>query len=139
MKQLFQDVSNGNSTVFEVPVPRCKPGHVLVRSACSLISAGTERSLIEFGKAGYLDKARQQPDKVKMVLDKVRTDGLLTTMEAVRSKLAEPMSVGYSNVGVVVEVGRGVEEFEVGDRVLSNGNHAEVVCVPENLCAKIPD
>ena len=138
MKHLFQDVSSGETLVSEVPVPRCKAGHVLIRTICSLISAGTERSLVEFGKAGYLEKARQQPDKVKMVLDKVRTDGLMTTVEAVRSKLGEPMPMGYSNVGVVVEVGRGVEDFQVGDRVLSNGNHAEFVCVPRNLCARIP-
>jgi len=95
--------------------------------------------LVEFGKAGLFDKARQQPDKVRMVLDKVRTDGLATTFEAVQSKLDQPLALGYCNVGVVAEVGGGVEGFAVGDRVVSNGKHAEVVCVPKNLCARIPE
>ncbi len=95
--------------------------------------------LVEFGKANLLDKARQQPDKVRMVLDKIKTDGLVPTLEAVQSKLDQPLPMGYSNAGVVLEVGAGVEGFRVGDRIVSNGPHAEVVCVPKNLCAKIPD
>ena len=104
-----------------------------------MVSAGTERMLVDFGKANWIDKARQQPDKVRMVLDKVRTDGLVTTIEAVQSKLDQPLALGYCNVGTVSEIGRGVEGFAIGDRVVSNGKHAEVVCVPKNLCAKIPD
>ena len=95
--------------------------------------------LVNFGRASYLDKARQQPDKVKMVLEKVGTDGLMTTIEAVQSKLAQPLPLGYCNVGVVAEVGSGVEGFKPGDRVVSNGPHADVVKVPKNLCARIPD
>ena len=95
--------------------------------------------LVGFGKASYLEKARQQPEKVKMVLEKVATDGLLTTIEAVQSKLAQPLPLGYSNVGVVAELGAGVEGFKVGDRVVSNSPHADVVKVPRNLCARIPD
>jgi predicted dehydrogenase/threonine dehydrogenase-like Zn-dependent dehydrogenase len=139
MKQVFQDISGGATLVTEVPLPRCGPGQILIRSTRSLISAGTERSLVDFGRAGYLEKARQQPDKVKMVLDKVRTDGLAATVSAVKSKLAQPMAMGYSNVGVVVEVGKGVVDLKPGDRVLSNGSHAEYVCVPRNLCARIPE
>jgi threonine dehydrogenase-like Zn-dependent dehydrogenase len=139
MKQIFQDVATGESLVREVPAPRCGPGHLLVRTSASLISAGTERSLVEFGKAGYLEKARQQPDKVKMVLDKIRADGFLTAYDAVRSKLSEPIAMGYSNVGRVVEMGEGVDGFQVGDRVLSNGSHAEVVRVPRNLAVKVPE
>lgn len=139
MKQVFQDVSNGQSRVIDVPRPRCKPGHLVVRSSLSLISAGTERMLVDFGRAGYIDKARQQPEKVRMVIDKVRTDGLLTTIEAVRAKLDQPLPMGYSNVGGVIEVGDRVNGFAVGDRVVSNGHHAELVCVPTNLCARIPD
>jgi len=105
----------------------------------SLISAGTERMLVGFGKASYLDKARQQPEKVKMVLEKVATDGLMTTIEAVQSKLAQPLPLGYCNVGVVAELGAGVDGFKVGDRVATNGPHADVVKVPKNLCARIPD
>ncbi|GAA6133767.1 bi-domain-containing oxidoreductase [Oceaniserpentilla sp. 4NH20-0058] len=93
---------------------------------------------MDFGKASFLDKARQQPEKVKMVLEKIQTDGLLTTIEAVQSKLRQPLLLGYCNVGVVSALGPGVEDFAVGDRVLSNGPHADVVRVPKNLCAKIP-
>lgn len=95
--------------------------------------------LVEFGKAGWLNKARQQPDKVKMVLDKIRTDGLMPTVEAVFNKLDQPLPLGYCNAGVVLETGAGVSGINVGDRVVSNGNHAEVVSVPSNLCAPVPD
>ena len=95
--------------------------------------------LVDFGKAGLIDKARQQPDKVRMVLDKIRTDGLAPTLAAVRNKLDQPLPMGYCNVGVVVEVGAGVTGFEIGDRVASNGKHAEMVAVPVNLCARLPE
>ena len=95
--------------------------------------------LVGFGKASYIEKARQQPEKVKMVLEKIKTDGLMTTLEAVQSKLGLPLPLGYCNVGVVAEVGSGVDGFKVGDRVVSNGRHADVVKVPKNLCARIPD
>jgi predicted dehydrogenase/threonine dehydrogenase-like Zn-dependent dehydrogenase len=94
--------------------------------------------LVEFGKASWIDKARQQPDKVQQVLEKARTDGLLTTLDAVRSKLDQPLPLGYCNVGTVVAVGAGVSGFQVGDRVASNGPHAELVAVPQHLCAPIP-
>jgi len=139
MKKLFQDISNGNTIIEELPRPQCKQGHVLIRTSKSLISAGTERMLVDFGKANYIDKARQQPEKVKMVLDKVKTDGLLTTIDAVKSKLDQPLPMGYSNVGIVEEVADGITEFKIGDRVLSNGSHSEMVCVPKNLVAHIPD
>lgn len=139
MKQVLQDLGKGTSILADVPRPRCKAGHILIQTRGSLISVGTERMLVDFGRANILDKARQQPDKVKDVLQKVKTDGLAPTIEAVRSKLAEPLPMGYSNVGTVLEIGSGVSGFKVGDRVVSNGPHAEVVCVPKNLCAKIPD
>src|SRR5690554_5683869 len=94
--------------------------------------------LVDFGRASFLNKARQQPEKVKMVLEKVRTDGLFTTIDAVRSKLGQPLPLGYCNVGIVESVGKDVTGFKKGDRVLSNGPHADVVRVPKNLCAKIP-
>ena len=122
----------------DVPAPMVRAGHVLIASSSSLVSAGTERMLLEFGKANLLDKARQQPDKVRMVLDKVRTDGIGPTIRSVKAKLDQPLPLGYSNVGTVIEVGNGVSGFSVGDRVVSNGHHAEVVCVPANLCARIP-
>ncbi len=139
MKQLLQSLSNGATEIVNIPYPQVKPKHLLIQSCASLVSAGTERMLVEFGQANLLEKARQQPDKVKMVLDKIKTDGLLPTLDAVQSKLDQPLSMGYSNAGVVLEVGEGVAGFAVGDRIISNGCHAEVVCVPQNLCAKIPD
>jgi len=139
MKQILQDMAKGGTTVAEAPVPQCSKGYLLISTAISLISAGTERMLVGFGKASLLDKARQQPEKVKMVLEKVQTDGLLTTYDAVKSKLAQPLPLGYCNVGRVHEVGAGVEGFKVGDRVVSNGPHADMVKVPKNLCAVIPE
>lgn len=139
MKQILQDMANGGTTVTEAPVPQCSSGHLLISTTTTLISAGTERMLVGFGRASLIDKARQQPEKVKMVLEKVQTDGLLTTYDAVKSKLAQPLALGYCNVGIVHEVGTGVDGFQVGDRVVSNGPHADMVKVPKNLCAKIPD
>ncbi|MBO4960426.1 bi-domain-containing oxidoreductase [Butyricimonas sp.] len=139
MKQVIQDLKSGGTVLEEVPVPQVKAGYVLIQTTRTLVSLGTERMLVEFGKANLIDKARQQPDKVKQVLDKIKTDGLQPTLEAVFNKLGQPLPLGYCNVGKVVAVGRGVTEFVVGDRVASNGNHAEYVCVPKNLVAKIPD
>lgn len=139
MQQVLQNLRDGSTEVADVPAPALRRGHLLIRSHITLVSAGTERMLVEFGKANMLQKARQQPDKVRMVLEKIRTDGLATTLDAVRSKLDQPLALGYCNVGTVIGVGPGVSGFEIGDRVASNGKHAEVVAVPVNLCAKIPD
>ncbi|MFZ2654918.1 MAG: bi-domain-containing oxidoreductase [Victivallales bacterium] len=139
MKQILQHLKTGQMELADVPCPQVGSGQVLIQTRASLISAGTERMLVEFSKANLLQKARQQPDKVKQVLDKIRTDGLLPTLEAVFRKLDEPLPLGYCNAGVVLEVGSGVSDLQPGDRVISNGNHAEVVCVPRNLVAKIPD
>ena len=100
MKQILQNLREGHTEVAEVPCPRVGHGALLLRTSCSLVSAGTERMLVEFGKANLIDKARQQPDKVRMVLDKVRTDGLAPTLEAVRNKLDQPLPLGYCNVGI---------------------------------------
>ena len=139
MKQVLQNIGNGITALEDVPAPRVSAGSLLIKTHATLVSAGTERMLVEFGKANLIDKARQQPDKVKMVLDKIRTDGLGPTIETVRNKLDQPLPLGYCNVGTVIEVGNSVESFQVGDRVASNGNHAEVVRVPSNLCARVPD
>lgn len=138
MKQVLQDLKTGATEVADIPCPTVGRGQVLVRTARTLVSAGTERMLVDFGKANWLEKARQQPDKVRMVIDKVRTDGLAPTIAAVRNKLDQPLPMGYCNVGEVVAIGAGVTGFEVGDRVASNGRHAEMVAVPVNLCAKVP-
>jgi predicted dehydrogenase/threonine dehydrogenase-like Zn-dependent dehydrogenase len=139
MKQVQQNLKSGETTVIDVPMPKARTGTLLIQTRRTLISAGTERMLVDFGRANYLQKARKQPDKVRMVLDKARTDGVLTTVDAVRAKLDQPLPLGYCNIGTVLEVGASVEGFAVGDRVISNGNHAEVVCVPQNLCAKVPE
>ena len=139
MKQIIQDLKSGATILEEVPVPNVKAGCVLIKTTRTLVSLGTERMLVEFGKANLIDKARQQPDKVKQVLDKLKTDGVQPTLEAVFNKLGQPLPLGYCNVGRVIAVGKGVTEFVVGDRVASNGNHAEYVCVPKNLVVKVPD
>lgn len=139
MNQLLQNMASGQTFATMAPVPSVSSHSLLVSSTVSLISAGTERMLVSFGKASMLEKARQQPEKVKMVLEKIQTDGLMTTVEAVRSKLAQPLPLGYCSVGTVLQVGAGVSGFKVRDRVVSNGPHADVVKVTKNLCAKIPD
>jgi predicted dehydrogenase/threonine dehydrogenase-like Zn-dependent dehydrogenase len=139
MKQIIQDLKGGKTILEEVPAPIVKAGQVLIQTTRSLVSLGTERMLVEFGKANYLQKAKQQPDKVKEVINKVKTDGIKPTMNAVFNKLGQPLPLGYCNVGKVVAIGKGVEDFQVGDRVASNGHHAEFVAVPKNLVAKIPD
>ncbi len=139
MQQLCQNLKDGKTEIVHVPVPGVQPGHLLVRTTYSLISAGTERMLVDFARAGYLAKARQQPEKVRQVLDKIRTDGLAPTLQSVAAKLDQPMPMGYCNVGRVLAVGEGVDGFSVGDRVASNGPHAEVVMAPKNLAARIPD
>jgi predicted dehydrogenase/threonine dehydrogenase-like Zn-dependent dehydrogenase len=139
MKQIIQSFKTGETILEDVPAPQVKRGQVLIQTTKSLVSLGTERMLVEFGKSNLISKARQQPDKVKMVLDKIKTDGLIPTLETVFNKLGEPLPLGYCNVGNVIAVGNGVAEFQVGDRVASNGQHAEFVSVPKNLVAKVPD
>lgn len=139
MKQIIQSFKTGETILEDIPAPQVRKGAVLIQTTRSLVSLGTERMLVEFGKSNLLSKARQQPDKVKQVLDKIKTDGLMPTLEAVFNKLGEPLPLGYCNVGKVIAVGEGVTEFKVGDRVASNGQHAEFVSIPKNLVAHIPD
>ncbi len=138
MNQLLQSLSSGNIAIENIPAPQAKSGELLIQTHKTLISAGTERMLMDFGKASLLGKIKQQPDKVKEVLSKIKTDGLLTTLDAVKAKLDQPIALGYCNVGQVLDAGSS-EGFSIGDRVLSNGPHAEIVRVPKNLCVKIPD
>lgn len=139
VKQILQHIDSGTTEVLEVPCPSVNNGCLLIRSHRTLVSPGTERMLVEFGKANLLKKAQQQPEKVRMVVDKIRTDGVVSTLETIRQKLKQSIPLGYCNVGTVLEVGPGVKGFKAGDRVVSNGSHAEVVNVPVNLCAHVPD
>ena len=139
MKQIIQDLSAGDTILIDVPAPSVRPGQILIQTTKSLVSLGTERMLVEFGKSNLLQKARQQPDKVKEVISKINTDGLRPTINAVLNKLRQPLPLGYCNVGKVIAVGKGVDDIIVGDRVASNGPHAEIVCIPQNLVAKIPN
>ena len=135
MKQIIQDLKKGDTILEEVPVPRVKSGSVLIQTTRTLVSLGTERMLVDFGKANFIQKAKQQPDKVKMVLDKVKTDGLRPTLEAVFNKLGQPLPLGYCNVGRVCD--SNLQDYPVGMRVVSNGYHAEVVSAAKNLMAQI--
>jgi predicted dehydrogenase/threonine dehydrogenase-like Zn-dependent dehydrogenase len=139
MKQILQHLRSGRIEVADIPAPGALAGHLLIRTRASLVSSGSERTIVEFARASLLAKARSEPERVRQVLDKIRTDGLMPTLEAVFSRLDEPMPLGYCNAGVVLDTGSGVEGMRPGDRVVSNGPHAEIVCVPKNLCAAIPD
>ncbi len=139
MKQVIENIRTGKIEVVDVPIPHCDRNQVLIATKRSLISAGTERMLVEFGRANFFEKAKSRPDQVRRVFEKIRTDGLIPTIDAVLSRLNQPLPLGYSNSGVVVDLGENVEEFSIGDRVVSNGPHAEYVCVTKNLVAKVPD
>jgi len=139
LREVLQSLREASAEVAEVVAPRPSPGHLLIRSVASVVSAGTERMLTDFARASLVGKARQQPDRVRQVLDKARTDGLVTTLEAVRARLDEPLALGYANAGRVIALGAGVSGFSLGDLVASNGPHAEVVSVPATLCALVPE
>ena len=139
MKQLVQSLKNEGTILIDSEIPKVSKGKLLIKTISSLVSTGTEKMLVDFGAAGYINKARQQPDKVKQVIEKIKTDGVAATFDAVKSKLDMPIQLGYCNVGKVCEVGNGVKGFEIGDIVVSNGSHSEYVLVSENLCSKVPD
>ena len=142
MKQVLQDRS-GLTVVRDVPLPPCPPGSLLVRNAFSAISSGTEGARMALSKKSLLAKARERPDLARQVIDRARSEGIRSTHQAVKRKLGEPVVVGYSSAGKVIEVGHAVAGFDVGDAVACAGgghaNHAEVVSVPLNLCAHVPE
>ncbi|MGN7886231.1 bi-domain-containing oxidoreductase [Dyadobacter sp. 22481] len=138
MKQLAQNLRTGETLLLNVPVPLARKGCVLIKTRKSLISAGTERMLIGFSKANFLLKARQHPDKFRLLIDKVRTDGFWKTTQSVLRRLDQLLPLGYCNLGEIEAIGEDVEGFTIGDRVVSNGPHAEMICVPVNLVAKVP-
>jgi len=143
MKQLLQNLRTGEATVAEVPVPVVQPGRVLVRTVASLISAGTERALTELGQKSLLGKARERPELIGKVWEKVMTEGVAQTLEGVRDKLDQSHAVGYSAAGIVIECGDNVTDLRPGDHVACAGtdyaSHAEVISVPRNLCVRVPE
>jgi len=139
MLQVIRNFRNGNLEVIPVPDPLARHGRVLVANSRSAISAGTEKAAIDLAKKSLLGKALERPDQARRIIEKIKNEGLFTTLAQVLDKLDEPMSLGYSSAGTVVACGEGVQEFKPGDRVASNGPHAGVVCVPKNLCARVPD
>jgi predicted dehydrogenase/threonine dehydrogenase-like Zn-dependent dehydrogenase len=138
LRQIIQHLGSGRTELVDVPAPGPRRGRLLVRATRSLVSLGTERMLVEFGRGGWLSKARQQPEKFRAVLAKVRAEGLFATVSAVRRKLAQPIPLGYCHVGQVLDAGE-VSGFAAGERVVSNSPHAEVVSAAPAFSARIPD
>ena len=139
MRQVIQNIRNGKLTTIEVPAPMVQPGQLLIQNHRSLISAGTEKTVRNLAKKSLLGKARERPDHLRRVLEKLRQEGLWNTVRQVREKLDDPMPMGYCSAGVVLACGPDVQNYKPGDRIASNGPHAEVVSVAKNLCARIPD
>ena len=142
MKQVLQNVKSGETTVVDVPVPLSEPGKVLVQVGASLVSAGTERMVVDFAHKNLVQKARSRPDLVRQTVDKAKRDGVLTTFDAVQNRLDRPMTLGYSCAGRVIEVGAGITELAVGDAVACAGTgaaHAEIASVGRNLVARLPE
>jgi predicted dehydrogenase/threonine dehydrogenase-like Zn-dependent dehydrogenase len=143
MKQLIQNLRSGETTVAEVPIPAPQAGEALVCTAVSLVSAGTERTLVEFAEKSLVGKARSRPDLVRQVLDKARREGVLPSLEAAFNRLDQPSPLGYSSAGVIVALGDGVQGLRVGQRVACAGGnyavHAEYACVPQMLLTPLPD
>jgi predicted dehydrogenase len=142
MKQLLQNISTGEATVTDVPAPKAGPGEILVRVGASLVSAGTEKMVVEFAEKNVLQKAIARPDLVRQVLNKASREGVVSTLSSVRQRLDTDMALGYSNAGAVIQVGGGVSEFKIGDRAACAGGgfavHAEFVRIPRNLAVRIP-
>ena len=143
MKQLLQNMRDGKTIVEEVPVPGPRAGMALVKVAASLVSAGTERMLVEFAEKSLAGKARSRPDLVKQLIDKAQREGLLTTLEAAFNRLDQPMPLGYSSAGTIVALGEGLDGFKLGQRVACAGGgyavHAEYNLVPRNLLTPLPN
>ena len=143
MKQVLQNMRDGKTTVTEVPVPTPHTGQALVKVAASLVSAGTERMLVEFGEKSLLGKARSRPDLVHQVVDKMKREGALPTLQAAFNRLDQPMALGYSSAGTIVALGDGMEGFKVGQRVACAGGgyavHAEYNVVPRLLLTPLPE
>jgi predicted dehydrogenase/threonine dehydrogenase-like Zn-dependent dehydrogenase len=142
MKQLLQHIKNGQTVIEEIPVPTPREGQALVKVSASLVSAGTERMVVEFAEKSYLGKARSRPDLVKQTLDKAKREGIMPTVQAVFNRLDQPMALGYSSAGTIVALGKNMQGFKVGQRVACAGggyaSHAEYNVVPRNLLTPLP-
>jgi threonine dehydrogenase-like Zn-dependent dehydrogenase len=142
MRAILEDMRTGTVRAYDVPQPELRPGGILVRTAFSAVSSGTERAVVEAGEMSLLSKARTRPDLVKKVLDTARTDGLRAAYEKVQTRLNTLTPMGYSAAGIVQAVGEGVHEFQVGERVACAGvgfaNHSEINWVPRNLAVHVP-
>ena len=142
MNQIIQNYRTGQIALEDVPVPQCSSGGVLVKSSASLISIGTERAIIELGRKTLLGKAKARPDLFKRAWDKGKQEGFVKTFKEAMDRLDERIAFGYSAAGTIMEVGRGIVDLNVGDRVACIGagfaSHAEVMSVPQNMCAKVP-
>lgn len=139
MQQIVQELSRGRLRIVEIPEPIATPGQIVIANVASIISAGTEKMARDLARKTLLQKARERPDHVRRVFEKVRQEGALKTIEQVRRRLATPTALGYSSSGVVLACGAEVQGVRPGDRVASNGPHAGVVSVPKHLCALVPD
>ena len=142
MKQIVQNMKSGETQIVDIPVPIIQPGFLLIRTAASLVSAGTERMLVSFAEKNLLGKAQSRPDLMKQVVEKAKREGILTTLNAAFNRLDQPITLGYSSAGTVMQVGEGVDGFKPGDRVVCAGGsyavHAEYALVPKNLAAHLP-
>jgi len=143
MKQVVQNFKTGQTEIVEVPIPRIKKGHILVKTAASLVSAGTERNLVEFAQKSLVGKARSRPELMKQVIEKAKREGLITTIESALNRLDQPLALGYSSAGTIVEIGPDVKNFKPGDRVVCAGGgyavHAEYAIIPINLTAHLTE
>jgi len=139
LKQVVQSLRDGKVRVATVPDPTVGRGHVLIANTTSLLSAGTEKMVLDLGRKSLLGKARERPDQVRRLFEKVRQEGLVSTVRQAFERLDEPLPMGYSSCGRVLSTGDGVQGLRPGDRVASNGPHAGVVSVPKNLCARVPE
>lgn len=143
MKQIIQSFKTGDLTIQDVPTPTLRPQGILVRNAISLVSAGTERMVVDFAEKNLLQKAQERPDLVRQVIDKAQREGIINTLESVQNRLDQPLALGYSTAGIVVDVGSQATHFKVGDRVACGGggyaSHAEMIYVPRTLAVKLPD
>ena len=139
MKQIVQSLKTGNTEIVEFPSPKVKPGYILIQTTDSLVSIGTERTTVTGSKESLLSRAKKNPEKVLKLIKLIKDNGIKKSISSISNQIDRYLPLGYCNSGVVIEVGENITDIAVGDRVTSNGPHAEIVSVPRNLVCKIPD